>query len=190
MFRIAALLAIITTMILIASNASTAHAQYPPPDASLTVTASQTTATAGQQVTVSAVLRDADGDVLANQPCVARVASQPGTGASVSPTDITTDGNGVARTTLNVGTTPGTIQVEVVCGTIVGRVGVILGAAAQPPLSPIELPGTGSGPDTPSAGLSALLLLTAGAIALLAARRYARLGSGRRSRGAASGTAN
>ncbi len=174
MLRIASLLAVVTSTMLIASMAGTAHAQYPPPGSSLTVTAGQTTATAGQTVPITAVLRDNDGDVLANQACVARVARQPGTGASVSPTDVTTDGNGAARTTLNVGSTPGTIEVEVVCGTITGRVSVILSAAAQPPQSPIELPSTGSGPDSQSGGLTAVLLITAGAIALLGARRYAR----------------
>jgi hypothetical protein len=179
MLRIALFLATVTTAAMAVSMAGTAEAQYPPPNSSLTVTASQTTATAGQRVTISATLRDASGAVLANQACLARVVRQPATGASVSPVDITTDGNGVARTTLSSGTTPGTIEVEVACGTIIGRVSVVLQAAAQPPQSPIELPSTGSGPGPREGGLTALLLLTATAIALLGARRLMRRGERR-----------
>ena len=179
MSRITPLAAIVASMILMAATAGVAHAQYPPPDGSVSVVASQTTAVAGQQVAITATLRDASGDPLADQACVAYVASQPGNSASVSPRDVTTDASGVVRTTLNVGTTPGTIQVEVICGTFAGRVGVVLGVA-QPALAPIELPSTGSGPGSDAIGPTALLLLTAGAVLMLLARRIRR-GQGRAS---------
>ncbi|MBI5287886.1 MAG: hypothetical protein HY873_02810 [Chloroflexi bacterium] len=173
MRRITMIAAFVASTILMAATAGVAHAQYPPPDGSVSVVAAQTTAGPGQQVAITATLRDASGDPLANQACVAYVASQPGNTASVSPRDVTTDASGVVRTMLNVGTTPGTIQVEVICGTVAGRVGVVLGAA-QPALAPIELPSTGSGPGPDAIGPTALLLLTAGAVLVLLAMRLRR----------------
>ncbi|TAK71534.1 MAG: hypothetical protein EPO22_01140 [Dehalococcoidia bacterium] len=165
-----------------------AHAQYPQPSGSVAVTAAATNVTVGGSVAITATVRDANGDVLANESCTLAIASQPGTGASVSPTSAETDANGVVEATVDVGSTTGFVVVRVTCGDIAGSVTVVASAAVAPaatvpalgqaPASGIELPSTGGGSDAGSSGFgmrigagAAIVLLLVGA---QAARTYRR----------------
>jgi len=135
-----------------------ARAQYPPPTGNVTLAAETTAPTLGSTVPISATIRDQYGSVVAGATCTFSITSQPGTDASVLAGPFTTDVNGVARTTLNVGSTAGTIVVDCLCGELSGQVSVVSSAAA------VGLPptGTGQADDTP-AGIAWALSMAAGA---------------------------
>lgn len=184
MRRIISLGTAIAVLLLMAiSNSGMARAQYPTPSGNLTVAASQTTATAGQSVTVTATLLDVNGTRLASHSCTLNILSQPGTDASVTPANANTDASGVVTATVNVGTTPGTITVRVTCGSVIGSVSVVAGASVRPSLPPrsaVELPNTGSGASGQSHGsditgvlAAALVLLVLGGHAVRSRRRRA-----------------
>ena len=124
-----------------------------PPPGAVTVAASDPTPTVGATVTVSVTVVDANGDPVGDADCTFSVVSQPGTDASVDGAPVTTDSAGNASTSLNVGSTAGTIEVQADCGGITASVSVVAGTstgasdggggeAAAPPAS---LPDTGSG---------------------------------------------
>ena len=129
-----------------------------PPPGAVTVAASDSTPTVGETVTVSVTVVDANGDPVGDADCTFSIASQPGTDDSVDGAPVTTDSAGNASTSLNVGSTAGTIEVQADCGGITASVSVVAGTssggggeAAPPPASlpdaapPASLPDTGSG---------------------------------------------
>lgn len=136
-----------------------ARAQYPPPTGNVTLAAETTTATSGSTVPISATVRDQYGSVVAGATCTFSITSQPGTDASVVAGPFITDANGVARSTLNVGSTAGTIVVDCLCGELSGQTTVVNSSAAAVGLPPT---GTGQADDTP-AGIAWALSLAAGA---------------------------
>ncbi len=163
MRRMTSLGAVVAVLLLtVAWRSGIAQAQYPTPSGNLTVAASQTTATAGQSVTITATLRDVNGNRLANHSCILYLANQPGTDASVTPANANTDAAGVVTAAVYVGRTPGTVVVRVTCGAVTGSVDVVAGVAvgpATPPAAAIELPGTGSGPGQQSGGTDVTVVL-------------------------------
>jgi hypothetical protein len=149
-----------------------ARAQYPAPAGNVTVTASETTATVGGSVTISATVRDVNGDPVAERRCLLVIARQPGTDASLTPASATTDASGVVTATLEVGSSPGIIEVTITCGSVSGNVSVVAGAATAPeqgapPASPIELPNTGDGGTAAFGGHRTATGLWLGAVAVL-----------------------
>lgn len=171
MYRVASLGTAITVLVLMATlHNGTARAQYPTPSGSVAVAASQTTVTVGQSVTITATLRDVGGTLLASHSCTLSIASQPGTDASVTPANANTNASGVVTATVNVGTTPGTIQVRVTCGSVTGAVTMVAGASVQPsapPASGVVLPRTGSGAGGQSHGSDTAILLSVAAALLV-----------------------
>ena len=76
---------------------------YPPVGSTLSETSGCATTKSGGTCTFSFQLKDANGNVLANQTVNFSVSGVAG--ASVSPTTATTNANGVASTTFSAGTT-------------------------------------------------------------------------------------
>lgn len=154
--------AVAVLLLTVAWHSGIAQAQYPTPSGNLTVATSQTTALVGGSVTVSATLRDVDGNRLASHSCILHIANQPGSDASVTPANANTDAAGVVTATVYVGRTPGTVAVRVTCGAVTGGVDVVAGVAVgpgAPPPSAIELPSTGSGAGPRSGGTNVTVVL-------------------------------
>ena len=179
---------VITAMLAMAvAGGGTAHAQYPQPSGSVAVTAAATNTTVGGSVVITATVRNVYGDEVADESCTLAIASQPGTGASVSPTSAETDATGAVHATVAVGSTPGFVVVRVTCGDVAGAITVVASAAVAPtatpalgqaPASAIELPSTGGGSGAGASGTAmrfgagaAVVLLLVGA---QAARTYRR----------------
>lgn len=140
--------------------AGTVFADYPPPNGNVTATLSATTVAAGQSVVVTAVVRDAESNAVAGAPCTMSIASQPGSGASITPDSTATDANGVITGTLTVGLTAGNVVVRVECPTgpsasevlSASVTSVVEGGAAEPPGSIAEPPGSIASPTTGTGG--------------------------------------
>jgi hypothetical protein len=148
-------------------------AQYPPPTGNIIMGASNATPTAGTSVSVSATVVNHTGTAMPDLSCTFQVLSQPGTDATVDAGPKTTDANGVATSTLNVGSTAGTIVVGVTCGELESQVAVVAGAAVAPaePGAPAAaaLPPTGFAPVARTLPAGALMaLLCTGLLALSA----------------------
>lgn len=135
-----------------------ASAQYPPAAGSVTVAAANASPTVGQTVSLAATVHDAGGAPMAGVSCSFSIGSQPGSDANVAPSNAVTDATGIATTGLNVGSTPGTITVEALCGELSTQISVAAGAAEAPSTTGTtaapsatgatagQLPGAGSGP--------------------------------------------
>lgn len=172
-FKAVAVLTLLLTTVLWADSAA---AQYPPPTGNLVLEASSTSPPTGTAVSITATARDPSGVIVAGLSCTFAIVSQPGTGATVAPGPVISDVNGVAKTTLNVGGTAGTIVVRSTCGDFSALVSVVAGAEA----AAAQLPATGTGLDSSGTwALSTLALIlgvatVAGAGAAWAARRWVR----------------
>jgi hypothetical protein len=90
----------------------------------------------GDTVDVTATATDADGNPIEGAECTFRVYTQPGDDASVEAGPVTTDANGQATATLNVGSTVGTVEVLATCGAFAEVLAVEVG---------VGLPSTGAG---------------------------------------------
>ncbi len=88
----------------------------PPLEEGVNITAEDGTVAAGGSTTLTITVLDASLNPVADAACTVSVSDQPGTTASVSPTSVTTDVNGEAEVTLNVGSTVGTVEVTADCG--------------------------------------------------------------------------
>jgi len=97
----------------------------------------------GSDVTVSVTINDATGGPAAGVLCAFTILNQPGTDASVETQLANTDANGNASTTLHVGSTEGTVDVQAHCGAVTLTTSVEVSIAAGPPAS---LPNSGQGP--------------------------------------------
>jgi hypothetical protein len=135
-----------------------------PPSATggVSVSVSDDSPAPGDSVTVTATVTDADGNPNAGVECTFDVYSQPGSDASVDAGPVTTDANGQATTTLNVGSTVGTVEVLATCGPFTQVLAVEVGVGL-----PTTGGAAGSSDSAPwlalAAGLAALGL---GALAL------------------------
>jgi hypothetical protein len=130
------------------------EAQYPEVVGSVTLTVSSTTASAGQDVTLSCQLRNASGAAVSGADCVFTVQSEPGNDASVNGAKSAgsrTGADGRATAGLHVGSTAGFIVVNAEAGGLRSTVlvSVVAGAfSAPPPAAPVTSitpPQTGDG---------------------------------------------
>ncbi len=161
-FALVALAVVVFSMLATTS----ANAQYPPTPQTVVLAASSPSVTAGGSVSIAALARDASGSPVANVSCTFVVAAQPGTDAAVGPTTATTNSNGIATTTLSVGSTPGTIAVRADCNNgASSTISVVASAAAAPVSPPASLPSSGSAAEGGSAGPNVFVL--AGLILML-----------------------
>jgi hypothetical protein len=148
---------------------STASAQYPPPTGNCVVTASATATETGDGVTITVTVRDIEGNPVAGELVSLGVESQPGSGASITPTSATTGADGTVHATLNVGTDPGTVVVVALAEDVACRATV--GVAGGEVAGEITLPNTGSGlADGTNLGGLIIALIIAGALLFVAGR--------------------
>ncbi len=138
-----------------------------PADTEVTLTVDDADATVGDSVNLTIEVLDAAGNPVANASCTFSIVSQPGDDASVGSDPATTDAAGNVTTTLNVGSTEGTIDVQADCGGITANVSVVAGAA-EPPAS-LPASGTGGPADGTSTGLLIAVLVAALAASLTGA---------------------
>lgn len=156
---------------LVAITAGSAHAEYPPTSAaSIVVAATSPTVTPGGTTPIAAVVQDSTGSRVAGTLCSFAIASQPGSDASLADSAATTNSNGIATTTLKVGTTPGNVVVKAQCGSVTSNTTVVAGASVSPaaPAAPAParaaLPSTGMGASA-SDSASAVVWLVLGLMA-------------------------
>ena len=156
--------ALAAAVLMIGIMGATASAvQYPPPTGNVSMTASNAAPAAGSTISISATAMDPTGAVLANLACTFNIVSQPGTSAVVDAGPKTTNASGVATTSLNVGTTAGTVVVGTLCGELSSQVTVQVAAAAG-----VRMPATGTGPvDSAPYGLAMIAGLLAGGLTFL-----------------------
>jgi len=153
----------------------TASAQYPPPTGSVSMSTSSATPATGTSVSISTTALNQFGTPAFGLSCTFQVLSQPGSGAVVDAGPKVTDANGVASTTLNVGTTPGSIVVGANCGELSSQVLVEVQGA---PAGTLRLPATGTGSEAaPTVPVLIVTLFATGLICVAGAtslRRAAR----------------
>ena len=85
------------------------------PPGKLTLTIPDESLAPNDEVEVTATLVDDNGDPVVGVDCTFSIFSQPGDDATVDPGPVTTDADGKASTTLNVGSTPGIVEVQADC---------------------------------------------------------------------------
>ncbi|MEX1254630.1 MAG: Ig-like domain-containing protein [Dehalococcoidia bacterium] len=102
------------------------------PTGGVDVTVSDDSPAPGDTVDVTATATDADGSPIEGAECTFRIYSQPGDDASVGEGPVTTDANGQATTTLDVGSTVGTVEVLATCGAFAEVLAVEVGVALPP----------------------------------------------------------
>ena len=148
--------------------AGAAHAQYPPTSAaSVVVAATSPNVTTGGTTPIAAVVQDSTGARVSGTLCSFAITSQPGTDASLANAAATTNSNGIATTTLNVGTTPGNVVVKAQCGSLTSNTTVVAGASispAAPAPARAALPSAGMGAGT-AGNASAMVWLVLGLMA-------------------------
>jgi len=120
---------------------------------------SSATPAAGTSVSISTTVLNQFGTPAFSLSCTFQVLSQPGSDAVVDAGPKVTDAAGIATTTLNVGTTSGSIVVGANCGELSSQILVDVQGA---PSGTIRLPATGTGPEAAPSGavLIATLLAT------------------------------
>lgn len=133
--------------------AGASHAQYPPPAGSVEIQSSSTVTDPGDEVLLTCIVEDEDGSPLASVACTFTIVSEPGDDAAVGSKTVTklTNSQGIATTTLFVGSTPGLVIVEAEAEGLTSNVLVTVEGETQvasPPQAPIggiTPPSTGSG---------------------------------------------
>lgn len=121
-----------------------------------TISADNASVATGGETNVTVNIVDDAGNPVAGTECTFSISSQPGTDASVDAGPVTTDANGNATTTVQVGSTEGQIDIEATCGSETVTVSVVAGAAASPPAS---LPQAGAEGVTSTGGSASTLLV-------------------------------
>jgi hypothetical protein len=163
---VARLMAVLLGAGLAACQQGEARAQYPPVVGNVAVEVADATPALGEEVEVTAVVLDAAGEPAGGVECTFGIAGQPGDDAAVEAGPFTTADDGTISTTLQTGSTAGTILVEANCGELQASVSLVAGAAtgpggpAEPPAS---LPDTGGGTGQ-DATWPALALMLAGLV--------------------------
>lgn len=137
-------LAVLALLLAASFWVGSAAAQYPPPTGNLVLDMSSTSPPTGSVLSITATASDPTGTPIAGLACTFEIVSQPGTDAYVDPGPVNTDANGVATTSLDVGSTSGTILVGSTCGEFSALVSVVAGAEAEA----VQLPSTGTGLDS------------------------------------------
>ncbi len=91
-----------------------------------------------------------NGAMAVDETCIVQVFAQPGNDASVEPLIILTDADGVAMTTLFVGSTPGAVEVSGQCGkTAPAVITLNVGDTPAPASLPDDDGGSVGGPAAP-----------------------------------------
>lgn len=150
---------------IVALGAGVALGQYPQPGGNVTATPSNPNPAVGATVQLTVTATTATGAVDPNVSCTAAISSQPGTGASVSPTTFTTGSNGQAVLTIQTGSASGQLGLSVVCGARTTAITLPVGAPPAAPATgmgtePRSLQGWDSGMRTMAlAGLAMVLTL-------------------------------
>lgn len=124
-----------------------------------TISADDATVAAGGETNVTVNIVDDAGNPVAGTDCTFSITSQPGTDASVDAGPVTTDANGNATTTVQVGSTEGQIDIEATCGSETVTVSVVAGATAPAAAPPASLPQAGAEGVTPTGGSVNTLLV-------------------------------
>lgn len=115
----------------------------------------------GRDDGVTVTVRDADGNTLARVFCTLAIVSQPGRDARLETSFGTTDADGQVATTLHVGRTTGTIQLQARCSGLIMGADVLVVAPPPGSLPDSGYGGIGLGTDS-YMGTFALLLASAG----------------------------
>lgn len=123
-------------------------AQYPQPGGAVTAAPDDPNPPPNGQSGITVRLVDGHGQVIANGPCVASIASQPGRGASVVPTVFVTGVDGTARLSVHMSDAPGPVQVVIDCG---GKATLVTLGTAHNLLPPTGGAGSGGGGARPRA---------------------------------------
>jgi hypothetical protein len=114
-----------------------AHAQYPPPIGSVTLTSSEIQAPVNSSITLTCQIRNAAGAAMAGVTATIMIEAEPGADASIGSNKIinrTTNAQGAVTVSLMTGSTPGLVVVGCQSGPIASRVVVqVLGVTATPP---------------------------------------------------------
>jgi hypothetical protein len=139
----------------------------PPGDDNIVGEVSDPNPAPGDTVDVTVTVTDDAGNPRPGVSCTFSIITQPGDDASLGATEATTDENGQASVPLNVGSTPGTVEVQAECDGLTEVLAVEVGGIAAPET------GTGSGEGSTSSVALALMaaLGLAGAACIVAARR-------------------
>ncbi|MPZ22899.1 MAG: hypothetical protein GEU28_05030 [Dehalococcoidia bacterium] len=129
MKSLAVLLAGLAALGLVAAAA----AQYPPPVGALEAATSTTVVGAGGETTLSARILDNSGDPIEDFPVQFSIVEEPGDDAALGSKSVSkvTDREGQAFADLYVGTTPGTVIVEVVAGEMRSQITVEVAGGAE-----------------------------------------------------------
>jgi hypothetical protein len=133
------------------------NAQYPPVVGSSTCTSTDSSPAADSTVVLGCTVRDAAGNPAAGVPATIAITSEPGTDAAVGSKVVTkvTDANGRVAGNVYVGTTPGTLVIDVTVGNIGSRVLInVLPTVAFAPTSAAPVVGAIQPPRTGDAGLA------------------------------------
>ncbi|HLF71100.1 MAG TPA: hypothetical protein VI759_02975 [Dehalococcoidia bacterium] len=123
-------------------------AQYAPPVGSVTLVTTNSSPGAGSAVVITTQVLDVNGVPIAGEQCSFAIASEPGTDASFATSPMTvTDAQGIASTTLNVGSTSGLVIVKASCLGMESQVLVQVSRPRPPaaPLDRLQAPNTGDG---------------------------------------------
>lgn len=121
----------------------------------------------GETVELTVTVTDDAGNPRPGVACTFTIITQPGSDASLGATEATTDENGQATVPLNVGSTPGLVEVQADCEGLTEVLAVNVGGE-------VLAPETGSAPidGSPAGALAlAVLLATIGGTSLYWARR-------------------
>lgn len=144
--------------------AGQAAAEYPPADGAVVVASANSTPATNESVVLTATVVDAEGGPVAGAECTWAVTDQPGADASAEEGPFTTDSEGNVSTTVDTGSTEGTVVVEATCGQLSAVASLVVGGeeAAEPPAA---LPDTGSGGGTATHAM--IWVLIAGGLSVL-----------------------
>ena len=130
----------------------------PPGGGVVEVNVSDETPDVGDTVDISVTVTDDQGNPVAGAVCTFEITSQPGDDAALEAESATTNESGVATVGLNVGSTPGAIEVTADCGAFGSEVLEVV-------VSPLGLPATGAGGTRQPLGDGIAIALAAAAAA-------------------------
>lgn len=116
--------------------------EVPPTNVVVDVTVSDNSPDVGDTVDVSVTVTDDAGNPRADVACSFDIIDQPGDDAVLESDTGTTDASGVATVGLDVGSTPGTIQIATDCGGVTEVLEVVVSAAGLPETGASGTPGS------------------------------------------------
>lgn len=154
-----------------------ALAQYPPPAGNILAQPANPNPLVNTQTQVFLTVQSQAGVPASNVGCIAAIGSQPGSGASVSPSQFVTDSAGKATLVVQTGDTAGQLHIGIDCGGLSANAVLLVGATAGGGPLP---PNTGEGAQAASdSGIASVLVIglvavVAGGAGIGIARRKAR----------------